>query len=162
MPAIVTGLRPVSRAVRFARPALAAASSSSRERDRIVGQARRLPPSFPKPARLWRVALRNASLSYSPMFAKGRIRRGGPLERFHEAQSSPTAGYDTALAEIRRGHKTSHWIWSIFPQLAGLGRSSTVRAYAIRDLAEAGECLTVDLPALPPTIAKSLIHRLAK
>jgi uncharacterized protein (DUF1810 family) len=71
------------------------------------------------------------------MFAKGRIRRGGPLSRFHSAQASPTAGYDTALAEIRRGRKTSHWIWYIFPQIEGLGRSSTARAYAIRDLAEA-------------------------
>ncbi len=59
------------------------------------------------------------------------------LTRFHEAQASRSAGYDTALAEIRRGRKTSHWIWYIFPQLAGLGRSSTARAYAIRDLAEA-------------------------
>ena len=63
------------------------------------------------------------------------------LDRFHDAQASPSAGYDTALAEIRRGRKTSHWIWYIFPQLAGLGRSSTARAYAIRDLAEACEYL---------------------
>jgi uncharacterized protein (DUF1810 family) len=59
------------------------------------------------------------------------------LERFHEAAASRSAGYDTALAEMRRGRKTSHWIWYIFPQLDGLGRSSTARAYAIRDLAEA-------------------------
>jgi len=83
------------------------------------------------------VALGNASLSYSPMFANGRIRRGGTLERFHEAQADPSAGYDTALAEIRRGRKTSHWVWYIFPQIEGLGRSSTAQAYALRDLAEA-------------------------
>jgi uncharacterized protein (DUF1810 family) len=59
------------------------------------------------------------------------------LERFHKAQASSSAGYDTALAEIRRVRKTSHWIWYIFPQIAGLGRSSTARAYALRDLAEA-------------------------
>jgi uncharacterized protein (DUF1810 family) len=58
------------------------------------------------------------------------------LSRFHAAQASPTAGYDTALAEIRRGRKTSHWIWYIFPQIEGLGRSSIARDYAIRDLAE--------------------------
>ena len=63
------------------------------------------------------------------------------LSRFHSAQVRPSAGYDTALAEIRAGHKTSHWIWYIFPQLTGLGRSSTARAYAIRDLAEACEYL---------------------
>jgi uncharacterized protein (DUF1810 family) len=63
------------------------------------------------------------------------------LNRFHLAQASPSAGYDTALAEIRRGRKTSHWIWYIFPQIEGLGRSSTARAYALRDLAEACEYL---------------------
>jgi uncharacterized protein (DUF1810 family) len=59
------------------------------------------------------------------------------LERFHEAQASRSAGYDVALAEIRRGRKTSHWIWYIFPQLGGLGHSSAARHYAIRDLDEA-------------------------
>jgi uncharacterized protein (DUF1810 family) len=59
------------------------------------------------------------------------------LQRFHEAQASHSAGYDTALAEIRQGQKSSHWIWYIFPQIDGLGRSSTARAYALRDLAEA-------------------------
>ena len=63
------------------------------------------------------------------------------FERFHLAQASSWAGYYTALAEIRRGRKTSHWIWYIFPQLAGLGRSSTARAYALRDLAEACDYL---------------------
>jgi uncharacterized protein (DUF1810 family) len=59
------------------------------------------------------------------------------LERFHKAQAKRPGGYDTALAEIRAGGKRSHWIWYIFPQIEGLGRSSTARAYAIRDLGEA-------------------------
>jgi uncharacterized protein (DUF1810 family) len=59
------------------------------------------------------------------------------LERFYEAQASGWAGYDAALAEIRAGGKRSHWIWYIFPQIEGLGRSSTARAYALRDLGEA-------------------------
>jgi uncharacterized protein (DUF1810 family) len=59
------------------------------------------------------------------------------LERFHEAQGNRSAGYDTALAEIRAGGKRSHWIWYIFPQIEGLGRSSTARDYAMRDLGEA-------------------------
>jgi len=59
------------------------------------------------------------------------------LERFHEAQARRSAGYDTALAEIRAGGKRSHWIWYIFPQIEGLGRSSTARAYAIQDLGDA-------------------------
>ena len=59
------------------------------------------------------------------------------LERFHEAQAEHSAGYDTALAETRAGGKRSHWIWYIFPQIEGLGRSSMARDYAIRDLDEA-------------------------
>jgi uncharacterized protein (DUF1810 family) len=59
------------------------------------------------------------------------------LERFHEAQARRWAGYDTALTEIRAGGKRSHWIWYIFPQIEGLGRSSTARAYAMWDLGEA-------------------------
>src|SRR5438132_13384687 len=56
------------------------------------------------------------------------------LERFHEAHATRAA--DAALAEIRAGGKRSHWIWYIFPQIEGLGRSSTARAYAIQDLSE--------------------------
>jgi uncharacterized protein (DUF1810 family) len=63
------------------------------------------------------------------------------LTRFHQAQSSSYGGYSPALAEIRRGHKSSHWIWYIFPQIDGLGRSSTAREYALRDLEEACEYL---------------------
>src|SRR5436190_6114850 len=59
------------------------------------------------------------------------------LEKFHEAQANRWAGYDAALAEIRGGAKCSHWIWYIFPQIEGLGRSSTARAYAMQDLGEA-------------------------
>ena len=63
------------------------------------------------------------------------------LERFHEAQAGRSAGYDTALVEIRAGGKSSHWIWYIFPQIEGLGRSSTARAFALRDLDEACDYL---------------------
>ncbi|MCI8584626.1 MAG: DUF1810 domain-containing protein [Lachnospiraceae bacterium] len=56
------------------------------------------------------------------------------LERFLKAQESH---YETALREIRAGRKRSHWMWFIFPQIAGLGRSSTAQYYAIRDLEEA-------------------------
>ena len=63
------------------------------------------------------------------------------LTRFHEAQAAHHAGYETALAEIRRGRKTRHWIWYILPQLAGLGHSAMAEKYAIRDLAEACDYL---------------------
>jgi len=58
------------------------------------------------------------------------------LERFVTAQDS--AGmYRRAVAELRNGHKTSHWMWFVFPQIAGLGRSATAQVYAISGLAEA-------------------------
>ena len=56
------------------------------------------------------------------------------LERFVEAQAST---YATALVEIRRGAKRSHWMWFIFPQLAGLGSSATAQFYGIRSADEA-------------------------
>jgi uncharacterized protein (DUF1810 family) len=58
------------------------------------------------------------------------------LERFVKAQDSGGT-YQHAVAELRNGHKTSHWMWFIFPQIAGLGRSAMAQAYAISDLAEA-------------------------
>jgi uncharacterized protein (DUF1810 family) len=58
------------------------------------------------------------------------------LQRFVTAQD--TGGtYDEAVAELTRGRKTSHWMWFVFPQIAGLGQSSTSRLYAISSLAEA-------------------------
>ncbi|HEY0044724.1 MAG TPA: DUF1810 domain-containing protein [Allosphingosinicella sp.] len=56
------------------------------------------------------------------------------LERFVEAQSGDHA---RALAEMRAGRKRSHWMWYIFPQLAGLGQSAMAQRYAIRGLGEA-------------------------
>lgn len=56
------------------------------------------------------------------------------LDRFVRAQAD---SYDTALAELRAGRKRSHWMWYVFPQIAGLGHSATARRYAIRDLDEA-------------------------
>ena len=56
------------------------------------------------------------------------------LERFVEAQRST---YDRALDELRSGAKHSHWMWVVFPQIAGLGRSAMARRYAIGDEVEA-------------------------
>uniref|UniRef100_A0A942T6W6 DUF1810 domain-containing protein n=1 Tax=Neobacillus citreus TaxID=2833578 RepID=A0A942T6W6_9BACI len=56
------------------------------------------------------------------------------LERFVTAQDGV---HETALDELRRGRKSSHWMWFEFPQLAGLGRSPTARYFAVADLAEA-------------------------
>lgn len=60
------------------------------------------------------------------------------LKRFLDAQESSYGNaYETALAELKAGRKQSHWIWYIFPQIAGLGRSSTAQFYAIQNMAEA-------------------------
>jgi len=56
------------------------------------------------------------------------------LERFVVAQDPV---YPSVLAELRQGRKERHWIWFIFPQLAGLGRSAMAQAYAIGSLDEA-------------------------
>ena len=56
------------------------------------------------------------------------------LSRFVEAHNQ---SYETALKEIKNGHKYSHWMWYIFPQIQGLGRSSTSQYYAIKNYDEA-------------------------
>jgi uncharacterized protein (DUF1810 family) len=56
------------------------------------------------------------------------------LERFVAAQDGVYAG---VVAELRAGRKTGHWMWFVFPQLAGLGRSAMSERYAIRSLHEA-------------------------
>lgn len=85
------------------------------------------------------------------------------LERFVSAQDAGGT-YDQALAELRRGRKTSHWMWFVFPQIAGLGRSATAQAYAIESVAEAQAYLAH--PILGPRLiecAKAVLghHRLS-
>ncbi len=58
------------------------------------------------------------------------------LHRFETAQDQGGT-YARAVAELRAGRKSSHWMWFIFPQIAGLGRSAIARKYAIASLAEA-------------------------
>jgi uncharacterized protein (DUF1810 family) len=63
------------------------------------------------------------------------------LDRFKHAQSKPHSGFTSALAELQAGRKTGHWIWYVFPQLAGLGRSEVSQIYGIVDIAEATDYL---------------------
>jgi uncharacterized protein (DUF1810 family) len=58
------------------------------------------------------------------------------LDRFVAAQDH-AGTYEAAVAELRAGRKRSHWMWFVFPQIAGLGRSSMSQRYAIASLAEA-------------------------
>ena len=64
------------------------------------------------------------------------------LDRFVEAQDPV---YGQVLTELNAGTKRSHWMWFVFPQIAGLGRSATAQFYAIADLAEAKAYLAHDL-----------------
>ena len=58
------------------------------------------------------------------------------LERFVHAQDAGGT-YASAMAELRAGHKRGHWMWFVFPQVAGLGRSPTAQEFAVSGLAEA-------------------------
>ena len=69
------------------------------------------------------------------------------LDRFVRAQQGV---YDLALDELRRGRKSSHWMWFVFPQLAGLGRSATAVRFAITGVDEARAYLAH--PALGPRL----------
>ena len=72
------------------------------------------------------------------------------LERFVAAQDGI---YPEALAELRRGRKQTHWMWFVFPQLVGLGRSGTARFYGIASAAEARAYLAH--PVLGPRLRES-------
>lgn len=69
------------------------------------------------------------------------------MQRFVDAQDGV---FDTAIAELRAGHKQSHWMWFVFPQLAGLGRSPTAKYYGITSLDEARAYL--EHPVLGPRL----------
>ncbi|RBY80669.1 DUF1810 domain-containing protein [Geodermatophilus sp. TF02-6] len=73
------------------------------------------------------------------------------LERFVRAQDGGV--YEQALSELRAGAKRGHWMWFVFPQVAGLGRSPTAQHYAISGLPEAQAHL--DHPVLGPRLVES-------
>ena len=73
----------------------------------------------------------------------------GDLERFVQAQDHGGT-YEQALGELRRGRKTSHWMWFVLPQVAGLGRSPTAQHYALAGLEEARDYLAH--PVLGPRL----------
>jgi uncharacterized protein (DUF1810 family) len=74
------------------------------------------------------------------------------LERFVAAQDAGGT-YGRAVAELRAGRKVSHWMWFVFPQIAGLGRSATAQEFAISSLREARAYLRH--PVLGPRLAES-------
>lgn len=79
------------------------------------------------------------------------------LQRFLDAQQEC---YPSVLLELRRGRKQGHWMWFIFPQLDGLGYSSTARFYSIRNLDEAADYLAHQVlgPRLIDCCESLLLH----
>jgi len=73
------------------------------------------------------------------------------LQRFVDAQDAGGA-YDAAVRELRNGRKRSHWMWFVFPQIAGLGRSAMAQHFAISGLAEARAYLAH--PVLGPRLVE--------
>ena len=80
------------------------------------------------------------------------------LQRFVDAQARV---YHTVVEELRAGRKRSHWIWFVFPQVSGLGRSPTAQRYAISSLEEAQAYLQHDV--LGPRLHEcaQLVNRIA-
>lgn len=73
------------------------------------------------------------------------------LQRFVAAQDAGGT-YHMAVSELRNGRKETHWMWFVFPQITGLGRSPTARQYAISGMPEARAYL--DHPVLGPRLAE--------
>ena len=80
------------------------------------------------------------------------------LIRFLDAQDQI---YDQVVEELAKGRKETHWIWFIFPQLAGLGRSGMAQNYAIRDLDQANRYLADSIlgPRLRQVVKLLLDHK---
>ena len=72
------------------------------------------------------------------------------LNRFLEAQMTT---YEGAILELARGRKESHWIWYVFPQIDGLGRSDTAKLYSIKSLKEGRAYL--EHPVLGPRLVEA-------
>jgi uncharacterized protein (DUF1810 family) len=82
---------------------------------------------------------------------RGDPAAGDDLERFVEAQDAGGT-YHRAVAELRRGRKSSHWMWFVFPQIAGLGRSELSQRFAISSLSQARAYLRH--PVLGPRLSE--------
>ena len=80
------------------------------------------------------------------------------LNRFIDAQDRG-GRYEAALSELRAGRKRSHWMWFVFPQVSGLGRSDTARFYALSGLDEATDYLAH--PVLGPRLIECAVALLS-
>jgi uncharacterized protein (DUF1810 family) len=74
--------------------------------------------------------------SFSKLSTYARASSSVDLDRFVQAQDTAQI-YDHAIAELRAGRKTTHWMWFVFPQIAGLGSSPMAKRFAIASIDEA-------------------------
>ncbi len=88
-------------------------------------------------------------MHHPPLLTSRRADLNQTLQRFLDAQEPV---YDDVLSELRSGRKATHWMWFIFPQIAGLGHSEPSRFYAISDAAEAEAYLSH--PVLGPRLVE--------
>jgi uncharacterized protein (DUF1810 family) len=83
------------------------------------------------------------------------------LTRFRTAQADPLSGFEAALREVRAGRKRGHWIWYIFPQVAGLGQSAMSVRYGLNGAAEAAAYLNdPELRARLLAVTEAVVDRL--
>ena len=101
------------------------------------------------PERVMRLCLAAGCLGPSRRGNRTTMADPYDLQRFVDAQDRGGT-YDSAVEELRRGRKTTHWMWFVFPQIAGLGRSEMARRYAITSLEEAKAYL--EHPVLGPRL----------
>jgi uncharacterized protein (DUF1810 family) len=99
-----------------------------------------------------RLAIKEREMSEMSGTAKAVGEDPFDLARFVAAQNAGNT-YQQAVAELRNGRKVSHWMWFVFPQIAGLGRSALAQRYAIGSLAEARAFRTH--PVLGPRLLES-------
>ena len=78
------------------------------------------------------------------------------LARFHDAQADIDSGYEAALDEMRSGRKRRHWIWYVFPQLAGLGRSGVAQV-PMASKTSTKLANIYEIPSCVPVTKKSLL-----
>ena len=93
------------------------------------------------------------------MVAPASVSDRSDLERFVTAQEGV---YESALAQLRAGRKTGHWMWFVFPQIAGLGMSAMSQRYAIASAAEARAYLDHPVLGAAAGRVRARAHRAAR
>lgn len=81
------------------------------------------------------------------------------VARFHHAHANPTAGFNAAIGELQSRRKVGHWVWYIFPQLHGLGKSAAAQRFALEDADEAWAYVAEPLLGARLALAFETVHK---